>query len=696
MSKINFKLLAAVSITALCLSGTNESLAQYGGSAKEKPKEKPTTIQIDHLQNMKSPSGIQISPEGDWVAYVVRRDDEKKDKGFSQIWMTSVDGTTTLPLSAEYTNAGSPRWNPDGSTLAFVGTRGDKDAKSQVWLLDRRGGEAQQYTHVKQGVSGFSFSPDGKRMLLTLKDRDPKEIQAEADLKAKVEGAKKFDPKKARPWVIDRQQFKRDYQGYIDRRSNHFYIYDGEGDPVQITSGDYDDGSAVWSPSGDRIAFVSKREGDPDANDNSDIWTVSTNTSLKSFPLTQVTTNKGGDGSPAWSPDGKTIAHTTNVEPDKFWYATQDLAVIDAAGGGTAKLLTAEFDRMIRGPKYSPDGSEIYFTAAHEGNQPLMTVNVSSGDLTTVTTGELALRGYDLHKNGTIAMVKSTSHLPSEVHVIGTDGQTNRITKLNDKNLEGLNLGRVERIKVAGYNGDMVESFVTYPPNHDASKAYPTLFILHGGPVSQFTASFSNWGQLFASQGYVVVNPNPHGSNGYGQPFTYTLNAAWGVSDFADVMAVADHLVATGVSDGDKLGVGGWSYGGILTNYMITQSTRFKGAVTGASEVNHRANYGHDVYQYTWEAELGLPWENIEAWEKINPFNNIGKVTTPTLVMGGKEDWNVPIQNSEQLYQGLKRIGVETQLVVYPGESHGFRRPSFKRDRLERFIGWFGKYVKGQ
>jgi dipeptidyl aminopeptidase/acylaminoacyl peptidase len=630
------------------------------------------------------------------VAYVVRRDDEKKDKGFSQIWMTSVDGKTTLPLSASYANAGSPKWNPDGTTIAFTGTRGDKDAKSQVWLLDRRGGEAQQYTHVKQGVGGFSWSPDGKRMLITIKDRDPEDLQAEADLKAKVEGAKKYDPKKARPFVIDRQQFKRDYVGYLDRRRNHYFIYDGEGDPVQITSGDYDVSSAVWSPSGDRIAFTSKREGDPDANDNSDIWTVSTDTSLKSFPLTQVTTNKGSDSSPAWSPDGKTIAHTTNVEPEKFWYATEDLAIIDAAGGGTAKLLTAEFDRMIRGPKYSTDGSEIYFTAAHEGNNPLMTINVSSGELTTVTTGGLAIRGYDLHPSGLIAMGKTTNHLPTEVHVIGADGVETRITKLNDENLAGLNLARVERLKVAGYNGDMVESFIYYPPNHKAGTAYPTIFMLHGGPVSQYTASFSSWGQLLAAQGYVVAQPNPHGSNGYGQAFTYELNRAWGVSDFADVMAVADHLVATGVSDGDKLGVGGWSYGGILTNYMITQSTRFKGAVTGASEVNHRANYGHDVYQLTWEAEFGLPWENIEAWEKINPFNNIGKITTPTLVMGGQIDWNVPIQNSEQLYQGLKRLGIDTQLVVYPGEYHGFRRPSFKRDRLERYIAWFKKYVKGE
>ena len=232
--------------------------------------------------------------------------------------------------------------------------------------------------------------------------------------------------------------------------------------------------------------------------------------------------------------------------------------------------------------------------------------------------------------------------------------------------------------------------------DHDASKTYPTIFVLHGGPVSQHDTSFDYWGQLYAAKGYIAVLPNPHGSNGYGEAFSHALFGNWGGPDFADVDAIADHLVASGISDGDKLGVGGWSYGGILTNYVITQSTRFKGAVSGASEVNHRANYGHDVYQHFWEVELGLPWENIEAWEKINPFNNLGKVTTPTLVIGGKEDWNVPIQNSEQLYQVLKRRGIETQLVVYPGEHHGIRRPSFQRDRYERFVGWFDKYVAGK
>lgn len=680
--KNSMRILTVIGLFAY--SGTT-ALANEGEKAPSK------VLTIDHILNMKTPADVQISPNGKWVVYVVRRLDEKKDKGFSQIWMSSVDGKNSVPLTASYTNASSPRWNPDGSTLAFTGKRGgDKDAETQVWLLDLRGGEAQQYTHVKQGVSGFAFAPDGARMLLTIKDPKPEDIEEEKD----GDKVKKNDKDKPKPWVIDRLQFKRDYVGYLDRRRTHFYLYGGEGDPVQITSGDYDDRDPQWSPDGTKIAFVSKRHGDPDGNDNSDIWTVEVNVDAKEHPLTQVTTNLGPDHSPSWSPDGKSIAYVTGVEPEKLWYATEHLAVI-SADGSAARLLTKDYDRMVSNPTFATNGKAIYFVAADEGNRPIKKINVNSGKLSTVTEGEIAVRSFAVGEKDQIAMIRSDHNTPHNVY-LQKKKETTHLSNLNRELLNGVKLARTERLKVSGWKGEQVESFVYYPADHDASKAYPTIFVLHGGPVSQHDTSFDAWGQLYAANGYIAVLPNPHGSSGYGQAFSYALNRQWGVPDFADVDAIANHLVAAGISDSDKLGVGGWSYGGILTNYVITKSTRFKGAVSGASEVNHRANYGHDIYQHFWEVELGLPWENIEAWESMNPFNDLGKVTTPTLVIGGKEDWNVPIQNSEQLYQVLKRRGIETQLVVYPGEHHGIRRPSFQRDRYKRFLGWFDKYVMGE
>ena len=233
------------------------------------------------------------------------------------------------------------------------------------------------------------------------------------------------------------------------------------------------------------------------------------------------------------------------------------------------------------------------------------------------------------------------------------------------------------------------------PPDFVEGRRYPTLLRIHGGPVFQFFFDFNFEAQFFASQGYVVVLANPRGSSGYGQDFAMGIWQAWGQKDFEDVMAAVDHAVERGWADPQQLGVGGWSYGGILTNYVITQTDRFKAAITGASEVLYVANYGHDHYQLQWEKELGLPWKNRELWERISPFNYVEKFFTPTLIMGGEKDWNVPILNSEQLYQALKRLGRETLLVVYPGESHGIRRPSFLKDRSLRAVDWYDRYVKG-
>ena len=676
---------AKLGISVLVFAG----VVACGPSSGANPNQSGSTnFSIDHAMKMKEVNDIALSPDGQWVAYVVTRKDEDKDKQFSQIFMTSADGETTLPMTAPYANAGAPQWRPDGRYLGFTGKRGDdEDAESQVWLLDTRGGEAQQYTNVKQGIDSFVWAPDSSKMALVIKDPKPEKAGKNDD--QSKSGA---DEDRPDPFVIDRLQFKKDYVGYLDRRRTHIYLFDGGSDPVQITSGDYDDNDPTWSPDSASLAFVSKREGDPDANDNSDIWRVSGDIKAKSFPLTQITTNPGPDYRPAWSPDGQTIAHVTSIQPEKLWYATEHLAV-SPAKGGPANVLTQNYDRMISSPEFSSDGGRIIAIAADGGNRPLISVDPQSGAHEILTPGEQSIQEFDIGPNGEMAVLQSSHTSPYNVHM-RTGEQSRQITFVNQDILGGVKFGDVERLSVPGWNDEPVESFVYYPPGYNAGKAYPTIFVLHGGPVSQHDTSFEVWAQMYAAQGYIAVLPNPHGSSGYGQAFSYALDKQWGVPDFADVDAIADYLVDNGISDPDRLGVGGWSYGGILTNYVITKSTRFAGAVTGASEVNHRANYGHDIYQLAWETELGLPWENIEAWESINPFNDLGNVTTPTLVIGGQLDWNVPIQNSEQLYQVLKRRGIETQLVVYPDEYHGIKRPSFVRDRFDRYLAWYEKYVK--
>jgi dipeptidyl aminopeptidase/acylaminoacyl peptidase len=259
-----------------------------------------------------------------------------------------------------------------------------------------------------------------------------------------------------------------------------------------------------------------------------------------------------------------------------------------------------------------------------------------------------------------------------------------------------LNLPDVEYVHFKSKDGTTVAGYLYKPVGYVPGTKVPTLLRPHGGPVWAYYAEFHFDAQLFAANGYAVLTPNPRGSSGYGQDYCKAIFADWGNKDFQDDMAMVDYAVEQGIADPDKLGVGGWSYGGISTNFIITQTTRFKAAISGAGEFLYITNWGHDHYVRDWEYELGLPWEHRDLWEKLSPFNRVTKITTPTLIMGGDQDVNVPVINGEQMYQSLKRLGVPTLLVVYPGEYHEFERPTFIQDRYHRYLFWYGHYVKGE
>lgn len=639
------------------------------------------SLTIDDLFKEKSVSSPQISPEGGWIAYTITTTDKKNDKRTTRIWMSPTDGGEAIPMTAEDYSAGSPKWSPDGKYLTFLASKGEK-AKSQVWALNRKGGEAQALTKVKQGVSDYEWSPDGSQLLLMIKDPEPENKNEEGK-------------EKPQPHVIDRLQFKRDYAGYLDRRRTHLYVQSvGDTTVTQITSGDFDDGSPAWSPDGKLIAFVSNRTDNPDGNSNSDIWVVAADNTDKGQTLLQITKNPGSDRSPAWSPDGKSIAHISSTEPDLLWYATNHLAITSADGKGKTTYPTKDMDRNFGSPQFSGDGQSIYAQLEDSGEEQFVKVDLKTKKVERLIKGEHVVQTYHMNDKGQIATLVSSPTMLSEVYQLEA-GKLKPISKANDEWLEKLQLSNVENIHFKSKDGTEIEGFLYKPVGYKENLKYPTILWIHGGPVSQFNFGFNFTAQLYAAQGYAVVMANPRGSSGYGQDFSKAIFADWGNKDYQDVMAAVDHVIEKGVADPDRLGVGGWSYGGILTNYVITKTDRFKGAMTGASEVLYVANYGHDHYQQQWEAELGLPWENREAWERISPFNYVENIVTPTLIMGGAEDWNVPILNSEQLYQSLKRLGRETKLVVYPGEHHGIRRPSFQVDRFQRWINWYDQYVKG-
>jgi len=626
----------------------------------------------------------QISPDGNLVAYTIARTDLDEDESETALWAAPTGEDEPWRMTAPGYSASRPRWSPDGRRLAFLSSRsaGDEDSRTQVWAFDLRGGDAEPLTEVEQGVDSFAWSPDGNRLLLTIQDPKPEDLLDESE---------KADYK-PEPHVIDRLQFKRDYSGYLDRRRTHLYVLDLDDDElVQITSGDFDDSGGTWSPDGSLIAFSSNRTDEPDGNDNSDLWVVSSTNSDEGRTLSQVTTNEGGDDSPAWSPDGSSLAYVTGRSPELLWYSLRQPAVVDLESR-ESRLLSPGLDRNVSSPQFTPDGRSVLYRLTDSGAGHLAAFPAGGGEPTRPVAGDRSVRSFSQSDDGRVAFLASEPHLPPEIFLAPG---TRQLTDTNRELLDQVALGRVENIHFTSADGTPIEGFVTFPVGYDERLSYPTILWIHGGPVSQYDFSFNAESQLFAANGYVVVRVNPRGSSGYGEDFSAEIFADWGNKDFQDVMAGIDYAIEQGWTDAERLGVGGWSYGGILTNYVITQTDRFQAAISGASEVLYVANYGHDHYQRDWERELGLPWETRDVWERLSPFNKVQNIVTPTLILGGALDWNVPVLNSEQLYQALKRLGRTTQLIVYPGEHHGIRKPTFRQDRWERYLAWFERYAKG-
>jgi dipeptidyl aminopeptidase/acylaminoacyl peptidase len=697
--------LRVVSILALLIPVLASPLRAQEESASPRP------VEVEDAFRLKSVGSPVISPDGEWVAYTVTTTNLEEDERETRLWMTRSDGTwDPIPMTRAGESVGSPDWSPDGRYLSFTATRGE-GAKSQVWVLDRRGGEAWALTDEDQGVSSYEWSHDGSKLVLVMRDEEVKDST--------------WTSERRRPWVMDRLQFKRDRTGYLteDRRYSHLYVFDvATRETRQITAGEHDESAPAWSPDGRWIAFSSNRTEDPDANSDSNLWIVAADVDAPVTEPRQITTYPGRDGSPTFSPDGTWIAYTTGTHDPRFdAFGTTHLAVVSAEGGEAEgrRILTAELDRNVRSPEWDRDGRGVVFSVSDEGETHVARVDLESGLIERLVGGEIAASGFDIGPDGRVAVGISRFDRPTEVFITDVPVATavsdrralvegaraggrglerlRKLTAVNDSLLGLLALAEVRNIHVPSSGGARIEGWIYTPAGWDEDTRLPTLLRIHGGPNGMYGVGFNFDAQLFTSQGYAVVMMNPRGSSGYGHDFGMELWQRWGIPDVDDVMAGVQEAIDQGVADPDRLGVGGWSYGGILTNYLITRRPDvFKGAVTGASMALLVANFGHDHYQLGNEREWGLPWENRDLWERLSPFNDVEKVETPTLIMGGESDWNVPIQNSEQLYQALRRRGVPTQLVVYPGQPHGIGVPSYQVDRWNRYLAWYDRWVKGE
>lgn len=647
-------------------------------------------IQLDDWYTLKAVGDLALSPDGRTAAFVVREIDKDKDRRVASLWRIATSGGTAERLTWEG-SVSDPQFSPDGRYLTFVsdrfieriGTRKEIAERGQVWALPLGGGEAYPITALEGGVESFRWSPDGKRLAIV--SRDPRE-----------EPEKKEDAP-APPIVVTRLQHKRDGSGYLDLRRRHVYVADvttalgTPGSPAkaaQVTKGPYDDAGVAWSPDGGTIAFSSNRTENPDANENSDIWLVDAG----GGDPRRVTTDPGADGSPEWSPDGKWIAYV-HMPLDPPVYATPRLKVV-AASGGAPKDLTGSFDRHVGGsPRWAPDGASLFVTLEDQGRTPLVRVTLN-GQKTVVDEGDIGQ--FEVRRDHIVAM-RTTPARPDELYVLPLAGTTaRRLTEVHEPLFKQLDFKAAENIHFKSSDGTPVEGWVVKPPRFDASKKYPLILRIHGGPVGQYTGAFSFEHEYLASLGYLVVFTNPRGSNGYGEAFCKAIFADWGNKDFEDVMAGVDHVIEQGYVDSGKLGVGGWSYGGILTNYVITKTERFAAAISGASETDMFSAFGTDDLHLWWVRELGYPWRNLDLYRRLSPIMDVEKITTPTLLMVGDHDYRVPLPQSEQMYVALKTLKRETGLIIYPGQSHGISRPSYQIDRYRRYGLWYDKYLQGK
>ncbi len=663
----------------------------------------PRPVGVDDLFGIREVHDSQISPDAQWIAYTINSASLKDDKGEERIWMIPVGGGDAIPLTAEDVNSDHPRWSPNGTFLAFLSTRRDadgNDGKNQVYLLNRQGGEAERLTDTNQDVDDFAWSPDGKHLVLILRDPSPEELEA-ASARGKDEkdedGADKAVSKKSkaqRPWVIDRLLFKEDNVGYLERRRTHLYVFDiATKSMKQVTSGDYDDDDPAWSPDGKLLAFSSNRsKPDPDATYAENIWVVAADNNDKGSTPTQVTTGMAGDHQPVWSPDGNWIAFSTQLDPKLFDYGTKHIAVAPSKGG-QAKVVTLALDRNAVNPRFAPDGKSIYFIVDDDGTQNLAQVSLADNKLTRPIGGRLMLDSFTVAKDGTFAATLSTMDRPFELYT-APGGKLTRLTHVNDPWLSAFTLSPGEYVSFKSKDGTTVHGYIYKPLDYVAGKKYPTILRPHGGPVWAYYAEFQDLAQLLAANGYVVLFPNPRGSSGYGEDFCKAIYADWGNKDYQDDMALVDYAIAQGLADPDKLGVGGWSYGGISTDFIIGHTNRFKAAISGAGAAEFTSLWGHDEYVRDYMTELGVPWEHRETWEHVAPFWHVKDIHTPTMFMGGNMDANVPILGGEQMYESLKALGRDTLLVVYPDEYHGFKTPSHIKDLNERYLAWYAHYVK--
>lgn len=646
-------------------------------------------LQADDFYRLQAVENLSCSRDGQWIAYTVSTTDREADELRSAVWMVNWQGTEHIALTSGALSASAPQFSPDGRFVSYLAAHGEDPA--QLYLLDRRGGEPRMLTSVGGEIGEYRWSPDGHRIVFSMIGllEKPRVIAA------------------AKPIVIDDFHFKEDISGYrsaADR--SKLYLLDISTRTVQPLTSDvrYRDEHPTWSPDGSSIAYISNHEGEAYRLGTQEIYLI--DAKLGATPKRLAHFYAPNKQSLLFTSDLKQIFYSVGFEPKWYAYIHDRLAVVTVANG-ESKVLTDALDRAVAVPVAISHGELGVLVEDDRSEYPaVLHIGSSQGSVVTRSVAAPVVTVDQCAAGGHLAVIASTDTQAPEVYALeyGKSGQGHLrpLTNHNETLLGELTLGSAEDIHFNSADGTEVHGIMIKPLGFQKGQLYPTLLWIHGGPNGQDAhgLAFDTYPlelerQWFAAHGYVVLAINYRGSSGRGADFQRSIAADWGHKEVEDLLAGVDYVVREKIADPSRLGIGGWSYGGILTDSTIASDNRFKAAISGAGSANQLSMFGSDQYALQYTEELGMPWTHLDRWLKVSyPYFHADKIKTPTLFMGGEKDFNVPIGGSEQMYQALRVLGVPTQLVVYPGEFHIFTRPSHIHDRIERYLAWFDRYLK--
>ncbi|NOZ00111.1 MAG: S9 family peptidase [Chloroflexi bacterium] len=665
---------------------------------------KKRAITAEDLYRLQVLSDVRIAPDGKQAVYALERVDRKTEKKYTNLWTVPTGGGAARQFTCGDQTDNMPRWSPDGSRIAFLSNRSDREKPPQIYLIPAGGGEARPLTSIAGEISNLSWSPDGRKLLCTVRKTDPEDLEREKD------------PDKKKLGVVARHYkrvfYKFDSYGYLPHERTHIWLVDARtGRGVQLTDHPvWDELYPAFSPDGKQIVFLSNRSADPDlAPDRIDLFVMP----AMGGEARKIETPVGQKLMPSFSPDGQWIAYY-GQKGEGLDYKNVGLWIVPADGSKRPKNLTQKYDLHLSAwtlndlgrpeqmpPVWSRGGKSLYFQTVYHGSTLLKRISVNGKDLQDVI-GEGGVVGSFSFDRAQTKVVYFFGQMddPGQVYVRElASGTTRHLTRINRNLLNRIDLGKIEEVWFKGPAGNDLQGWILKPPGFNARRKYPSILEIHGGPLIQYGKLFMHEFYYLAARGYVVYFCNPRGGRGYGEEHAKAIHGAWGTADYDDLMAFTDFVAQKSYISTKRMGVTGGSYGGYMTIWIIGHTERFKSAVTQRCVSNFISEWGSSDLNWTFQQELdaGTPFEDLQKYWDMSPIKYIGSAKTPTLVIHSENDLRCPIEQGEQVFVALKRLGVDTEFVRFPDEFHGLSRNG-RTDRrvvrLEHIARWFDKYLK--